>query len=164
MNPADNGDHWEKNLADAERELAQIRAAEEDAARVAAESVRPDPARAAEYTADMKAEKQAAEEREAAQRGRLSQLHERPNDPIFREARAGVIQSQIIAEAAHDPRDEPLPYGQDHLLSTKQIQFLNEQKGQPAPTEPPTAEEENPVSKITTGTAGPDAQPDPKKL
>lgn len=148
MSPADNGDNWDKSLADAEQELGLIRAAEEDAVRVAREAVQPDPARAAAYTADMKAEKQGAEERYEAQRERLQQLHEQPNNPIFRDARAGVIQSQIIAGAAHDPRDEPLPYGQDHLLSTKQIQFLNEQKGEPAPTEPPTAEETNPVSKL----------------
>lgn len=159
-NPTDNRDNWEGSLADAERELALIRAADEDAARVAQEAVRPDPARAAAYTADMKAEKQDAAEREDAQRGRLQQLHERPNDPIFREARTGAIQEQIIAESAHDPRDEPLPYGQDHLLDNQQLQYLKEQKGQLDPTEPPTAEEENPVSKLP-GTGGEESFPSP---
>lgn len=130
-------------------------AADQDAARVAAESVRPDPARAAAYTAEVKAERTAAAERELAQDVRVQEEHRLPNDPIYREARGDELEGQIQAAERRDPRDVPLPYGQDHLLNNTQINYLNKQKGDPEPPVAPVS----PVEKLTGGKGGLDPEP-----
>jgi hypothetical protein len=130
-------------------------AADQDAVRVASEAERPDPARAAAYTAEVKAERTGAAERELAQDIRLQEQHRLPNDPIYRQARGDELEGQIQAAERRDPRDVPLPYGQDHLLNNTQINYLNKQKGD---SEPPVAPV-SPVEKLTGGKGGLDPEP-----
>lgn len=139
----------------AERSADLQAAANQNADRVAAESERPDPARAAAYTADLKAERTATAEREVAQELRLREEHRFPDDPIYRQARGDELEGQIQAAQRRDPRDVPLPYGQDHLLNNTQINYLNQQKGE---AEPPVAPVSH-VEKLTDGKGGMDPTP-----